>query len=82
MACVGRWLFRFPGKAEAIKDYMSYVIDYDGFKKEIAKLVLDYIDYGNCFATVEWKDETQVIKDKTKVGYIGPVIRRILLSIW
>lgn len=78
-----RWLVWEGGsedsqdKAESIKDYMSYVIDYDGFKKEIAKLVLDYIDYGNCFATVEWKDETQVIKDKTKVGYIGPQIRRI-----
>ena len=64
-------------KREAITDYMKYVIDQDGFKKEMAKLILDYIDYGNCFATVEWKDETQVLPDKTQVGYVGPGIKRI-----
>lgn len=64
-------------KKEAITDYMKYVIDQDGFKKEMAKLVLDYIDYGNCFATVEWQDTTQVLKDKTQVGYSGPAIKRI-----
>lgn len=80
-----RWLVWEGGdedsqaKAEAIKDYMSYVVEYDGFKKEIGKLVLDYIDYGNCFATVEWRDETQLLAstNMTKVGYVGPVIRRI-----
>lgn len=65
-------------KREAITDYMKYVIDQDQFKREIAKCVLDYIDYGNTFATVEWRDETQTLEDgKTKVGYIGPSIRRI-----
>lgn len=64
-------------KKEAIIDYMKYVIDQDGFKKEIAKLILDYIDYGNCFATIEWRDETQELKDKTQVGYVGPAIKRI-----
>ncbi len=65
-------------KREAITDYMKYVIDQDQFKREVAKCVLDYIDYGNTFATVEWRDETQVLEDgKTKVGYIGPSIRRI-----
>lgn len=65
-------------KREAITDYMKYVIDQDQFKREIAKCVLDYIDYGNVFAIPEWRDETQVLEDgKTKVGYIGPSIRRI-----
>lgn len=65
-------------KKEAIINYMSWVIDQDQFKKEIAKLVLDYIDMGNCFVTAEWKDETQLLEDgKTKVGYVGPVPRRI-----
>lgn len=65
-------------KREAITDYMKYVIDQDQFKREMAKCILDYIDYGNTFATVEWRDETQVLEDgKTKVGYIGPSIRRI-----
>ena len=65
-------------KRQAIVDYMSYVIDQDQFKKEVAKLVLDYIDNGNCFGTVEWRDETQTLADgKTKVGYVGPSIKRI-----
>lgn len=65
-------------KREAIINYMSWVIDQDQFKKEVAKLVLDYIDMGNCFVTVEWKDETQLLDDgKTKVGFVGPVPRRI-----
>jgi hypothetical protein len=65
-------------KREAITDYMKFVVDQDNYKKEMAKCVLDYIDYGNCFATVDWKDETQILPDgKTQVGYIGPVMRRI-----
>jgi hypothetical protein len=64
-------------KKEAITDYMKYVIDQDSFKQEIAKLVLDYIDYGNCFVMPEWRDETQELQDKTKVGYVGPGLKRI-----
>lgn len=65
-------------KKEAIINYMSWVIDQDQFKKEVSKLVLDYIDMGNCFVTTEWKDETQLLADgKTKVGFVGPVPRRI-----
>lgn len=64
-------------KKEAITDYMKYVIDQDTFKKEVAKLVLDYIDYGNCFAMPEWRDETTELKDKTQVGYVGPGLKRI-----
>lgn len=65
-------------KREAIENYMSYVIDRDVFKKEVDKLVLDYIDYGNAFATVDWTDETQLLKDgRTQVGYVGPVVKRI-----
>lgn len=64
-------------KREAIQSYMSYVIEQDNFKKEVDKLILDYIDYGNCFAGVEWVDETQQLPDgQTKVGYVGPTIKR------
>lgn len=64
-------------KREAIQSYMSYVIEQDNFKKEIDKLILDYIDYGNCFAGVEWIDETQQLSDgQTRVGYVGPTIKR------
>lgn len=65
-------------KREAIVNYMTWVIDQDRFKQEAAKCVLDYIDYGNCFATVDWVDERQLLTEPpVKVGYVGPVLRRI-----
>ena len=65
-------------KRESIENYMSWVVDQNWFKKEVDKLVLDYIDYGNAFGTMEWKDETQLLEDgRTKVGYVGPVPKRI-----
>lgn len=64
-------------KREAIEAYMSHVIEQDNFKKEIDKLILDYIDYGNCFASVDWVDETHQVSDgRTTVGYVGPTIKR------
>lgn len=64
-------------KKDTIESYMSWVIDRTNFKKEINKLVLDYIDYGNCFATVEWVDGTVELPDRSQVGYVGPMVRRI-----
>jgi hypothetical protein len=64
-------------KKNAITNYMSWVISQDSFKSEIAKCVLDYIDYGNAFGTVDWTDQRTETDDKTQVGYVGPSIQRI-----
>lgn len=64
-------------KRDAIVNYMSWVISQASFKHEIDKIILDYIDFGNCFATVEWIDERVEQPDKTQAGYIGPSIKRI-----
>lgn len=64
-------------KVDSIKAYMGYVIDYPGFKDTIAKLVLDYIDHGNCFVTVDWLDERIEQESSITPGYVGPVARRI-----
>lgn len=65
-------------KRDAITNYMSWAITQPSFKEEMEKIVLDYIDYGNCFSTVEWIDERVQTKDgRTQTGYIGPAIRRI-----
>lgn len=64
-------------KKEAIESYIGWVIDRNEFYDEAAKLVLDYIDYGNCFVTVEWVDRRNITEDKVQVGYVGPMIRRI-----
>lgn len=66
-------------KAKVITAYMTNVMDRPEFKAEIAKLLLDYIDYGNVFATKEWVDVTHINEkmNTEKVGYIGPIPKRI-----
>lgn len=65
-------------KRDAILNYMSWVVGQDRFRSEASKLILDYIDYGNAFATVEWIDErSQLSEPPIKTGYVGPAIRRI-----
>lgn len=64
-------------KTEAIKSYMEYVISYPGFKDTLARLVLDFIDHGNVFPTVDWLDERVNGPSKIQTGYVGPVARRI-----
>lgn len=65
-------------KTAAIRDYISWVVSQKEFKDEVKKLVLDYIDFGNVFGTVEWVDETTVDEDgTTKIGYVGPRVVRI-----
>lgn len=65
-------------KADAIVNYMTWAMEQPQFKHEMDKIILDYIDYGNCFGTVEWIDQRVILKDgTTQVGYVGPSIRRI-----
>lgn len=64
-------------KRDAITNYMAWVINQPSFKHEMDKVILDYIDFGNCFATVQWLDQRVEMKDKTQSGFVGPAIRRI-----
>jgi len=64
-------------KKDAIVNYMTWAIEQPTFKGEVEKIIQDYIDFGNCFGTVEWVDQRTEQKDKTQVGYVGPAIRRI-----
>jgi hypothetical protein len=64
-------------KRDAIVNYMNWVISQSSFKHEMDKIILDYIDFGNCFATVDWLDERVEQADKTQSGYVGPVVRRV-----
>ena len=68
---------QMKAKRDSIENYMSWVITQPAFKHELDKIILDYIDFGNGFATVEWVDQRVEQKDKTQVGYVGPMIRRI-----
>lgn len=64
-------------KSDAIEGYMEWAIDRSDFKKEVGKLIQDYIDYGNCFATVDWIDNNRLLGDRQQVGYVGSIPRRI-----
>ena len=65
-------------KVEVIKAYMQVLIERPEFKAEIAKMLYDFIDYGNVIAGVEWIDETQMVPSKNtqKVGFVGPIPKR------
>ncbi len=65
-------------KVKAIEAYMSNKTREGHFRAETGKLLYDYIDYGNAFATVDF--EASYIKDRDGnkvVDFIGPRIRRI-----
>ena len=65
-----------PQKRDAVKAYMSNIIEQPMFKDRIRKLILDYIDYGNAIAGLEWVDLRQA-KDGYKSGYVGPMVVRL-----
>ena len=64
-------------KEDAIRTYMEYVVSQPQFKDTLSRLILDYIDNGNCFPTVDWMDERVEGENKIQTGYVGPVVRRI-----
>lgn len=65
-------------KVEAIESYMSTKTRESHFRREISKIVYDYVDYGNAFATVEFEGSYARRADGNRVArYIGPVARRI-----
>lgn len=66
-------------KVKSIESYMAWVVDRNEFYDEMVKAIYDYIDYGNVFVMPEWIDKTQTgFKTiKERVGYVGPVFRRI-----
>lgn len=64
-------------KRDAITNYMLWAMDQPSFKSEMDKIVLDYIDFGNCIATVEWIDQRAEQQNSIQSGYVGPAIRRI-----
>lgn len=65
-------------KRSAIESYMSWAVDRNSYYSEMAKLVNDYIDYGNAFVMPCWIDQRQEAgEDKVTSGYVGPSIQRI-----
>jgi hypothetical protein len=65
-------------KKQAIQAYTSNKVRASGLRTTASQLLLDYIDYGNCFAKVEYVHEEKEEEDGTIIpGYIGPRVVRI-----
>lgn len=65
-------------KAEAIEAYMSNKCRESHFRTTMSKLLYDYIDYGNAFATVTFESNWKELADGSVVpDYIGPKVVRI-----
>lgn len=65
-------------KARTIKAYISNKLRQSHFRTEISKLLYDYIDYGNAFATVVFENSSKIDESGEKIpNYIGPRIQRI-----
>lgn len=65
-------------KRTAIESYMSNKTRESHFRTEMSKLLLDYIDYGNVFATVDFESSyREDAKGKKVINYVGPKVRRI-----
>lgn len=65
-------------KRDAITNYINWCISQPMFKHEMDKIILDYIEYGNCIATVEWVDQrVQKEDNSTQAGFVGPMPKRI-----
>lgn len=66
-------------KKDAIVAYLSNKLRESGFYEEVSKLVDDYVTYGNCFAELEYVNETNMDPDTGEEIqlYVGPRVRRI-----
>lgn len=64
-------------KRDSIVNYMAWCIDQPNFRQEMDKLYMDYVDYGNAFATVEWMDQRVQLPTGIQTGFVGPAIHRI-----
>lgn len=65
-------------KVTAIEAYMSNKTRESHFRSEMSKLLYDYIDYGNAFATVAYENAIRASESGEQVvDYIGPKLVRI-----
>jgi hypothetical protein len=65
-------------KRLAIEAYMANKCRISHFRTEMSRLLYDYIDYGNAFATVDFEASYREDAQGNKVtDYVGPKIRRI-----
>lgn len=65
-------------KRIVIQGYLNNKLRQSDFVNTASDLLYDYIQYGNCFATIDW-EENYTVKEEgdTTINYIGPKAVRI-----
>lgn len=80
-----RW-FRFEAndqdsdtknKRDVIQAYMMNKIRQSDFENTVSRILNDYIQYGNCFATVDFTRDYIEMDGEIIVNYVGPKLVRI-----
>lgn len=66
-------------KRNVIRAYMTNKLRQSKFRTTVSQLVLDFIDWGNCFGMVEFVNEQKIdpVTGETIPGYVGPRLVRI-----
>lgn len=66
-------------KREIIESYMANKLKLGGYRKEVLRMLLDFIDYGNCYATVDsiYQEKEDPVTLQKVPGFIGPKAVRI-----
>lgn len=64
-------------KRNVIQAYMQNKLRQGDFEEVVDKIVDDFIIYGNCFGTVEFSTEYNVVDEEPIPGYTGPKLKRI-----
>jgi len=65
-------------KRDAIQAYMENKVAQSSFVNTASDILYDYIQYGNCFATVVWEENYNVKEnDNLVINYVGPRLVRI-----
>lgn len=65
-------------KRKKVLSYIKHVHRLNGFRKSMRHLIDDLLRYGNCFAQLEYVNNTQDMDDgEVDIGYNGPVVKRI-----
>jgi hypothetical protein len=66
-------------KRQAIEAYLTNKMRLGDFETEVSRIVLDFIDYGNCFGVVDFivQFAEDPITGEPIAGFTGPKLRRI-----
>ena len=66
-------------KRESVEAYMRNKMRQNDFRNQVSLCLLDFIDYGNCFAMTEFvsQEHEDPYTGETIQGYVGPRMKRI-----